>query len=280
MADYLTTMISQVRWVDFLDISIIAFAIYKILKFIQETRAAQLLKGLIVLLIATVLSDVLKLYTVNWLLDGLLKVGAIALIVIFQPEIRRGLQHLGRGRVLSRAFTEYNKETTDTITENIMNALKYFSRNKVGALIILERETVLGDIIESGTALNADITKEILMNIFYSGAPLHDGAAIIRGDKIAAAGCVLPLTSNNNLSSELGTRHRAGIGVTEMSDAIAIMVSEETGAMSVATNGNISRFMDATAMEKIIRSVFMTEGGEKNYLFKPIFDKVRRKDNE
>ena len=118
------------------------------------------------------------------------------------------------------------------------------------------------------------------MNIFYSGAPLHDGAAIIRGDKIAAAGCVLPLTSNNNLSSELGTRHRAGIGVTEMSDAIAIMVSEETGAMSVATNGNISRFMDATAMEKIIRSVFMTEGGEKNYLFKPIFDKVRRKDNE
>ena len=232
------------------------------------------------LLIATVLSDVLKLYTVNWLLDGLLKVGAIALIVIFQPEIRRGLQHLGRGRVLSRPFTEYNKETTDTITENIMNALRYFSRNKVGALIILERATVLGDIIESGTALNADITKEILINIFYSGAPLHDGAAIIRGDKIVAAGCVLPLTANNNLSSELGTRHRAGIGVTEMSDAIAIMVSEETGAMSVATNGNISRFMDATAMEKIIKSVFMTEGGEKNYFFKPIFGKMRRKDNE
>lgn len=280
MSEYLTTMISQVRWVDFLDIAIIAFAIYKILRFIQETRAAQLLKGLIVLLIATVLSDVFKLYTVNWLLDGLLTVGAIALIVIFQPEIRRGLQHLGRGRVFTRAFSEYNKETTDTITENIMNALRYFSRNKVGALIILERATVLGDIIESGTDLNADITKEILINIFYSGAPLHDGAAIIRGDKIVAAGCVLPLTSNNNLSSELGTRHRAGIGVTEMSDAIALIVSEETGVMSVATNGNISRFMDATSMEKIVRSVFMTEDEGKNYFFKPLFDKMRRKDNE
>ena len=279
MTEYLTTMISQVRWVDLLDITIIAFAIYKILKFIQETRAAQLLKGLIVLLIATVLSDILKLYTVNWLLDGLLKVGGIALIVIFQPEIRRGLQHLGRGRVFSRQFSESNRENTDFLTENIMNALRYFSRNKVGALIILERETVLGDIIDSGTDLNADITKEILINIFYSGAPLHDGAAIIRGDKIVAAGCVLPLTSNNNLSSELGTRHRAGIGVTEISDAIAVIVSEETGAMSVATNGNISRFMDATAMEKIIRSVFMNEDDSRGFFFKPLFDRMRGKNN-
>lgn len=279
MTEYLTTMISQVRWVDLLDIAIIAFAIYKILKFIQETRAAQLLKGLIVLLIATVLSDVLKLYTVNWLLDGLLKVGGIALIVIFQPEIRRGLQHLGRGRVFSRQSSEINGETTDFLTENMMNALRYLSRNKVGALIILERETVLGDIIESGTYLNADITKEILINIFYSGAPLHDGAAIIRGDKIVAAGCVLPLTSNNNLSSELGTRHRAGIGVTEISDAIAVIVSEETGAMSVATNGNISRFMDATAMEKIIRSVFMNEDDSRGFFFKPLFDRMRGKNN-
>ena len=280
MADYLTTMISQLRWVDFLDITIIAFAIYKILKFIQETRAVQLLKGLIVLLIATVLSDILELYTVNWLLDGLLKVGAIALIVVFQPEIRRGLQYLGRGRLFIKPFAETDEESADFITENIMAALRYFSRNKVGALIILERATVLGDVIESGAKLNSDITKEILMNIFYSGAPLHDGAAIIRGNKIVAAGCVLPLTSNNNLSSELGTRHRAGIGVTEISDAIAVIVSEETGAMSVATNGNISRFMDATAMEKVIKSVFLNEDQDRKFFFKPFFDKVRRKNNE
>lgn len=280
MADFLTTMISQVRWIDFLDIAIIAFAIYKILEFIQETRAVQLLKGLIVLLIATVVSNVLQLYTVNWILEGILKAGAVALIVIFQPEIRRGLQHLGRGRFLIRPFSENDKETTDIITQNIMYALRYFSRNKVGALIILERATVLGDVVESGTQLNADITKELLMNIFYLGAPLHDGAAIIRENKIIAAGCVLPLTSNNNLSSELGTRHRAGIGVTETSDAIALIVSEETGAMSVATNGKISRFMDAPAMEKIIRSVFMNEDDNRRFFFKPLLERMRGKSDD
>lgn len=280
MVDYLMTMISQVRLVDLLDIAIIAFAIYKILKFIQETRAVQLLKGLIVLLVATVLSDILKLYTINWLLDGLLKIGAIALIVVFQPEIRRGLQYLGGGRLFSRIFTETDLENTDTIVENMMYALRYFSRNKVGALIILERNTVLGDVIESGTKLNSEITKELLMNIFYSGAPLHDGAAIIRGDRIAAAGCVLPLTSNNNLSSELGTRHRAGIGVTEISDAIAVIVSEETGAMSVATNGNISRFMDATSMEKVIRSVFMNEDEHRGFTFGTLRNMVRGQNDE
>ncbi len=280
MADYLITIVSQIRWVDILDVAIIAIAIYKVLQFIQQTRAVQLLKGVVILLIATVLSDWLKLYTVNWLLDGILKIGAITIIVIFQPEIRRGLQALGRGGFFSRGFVETDKNITDQITENMMYALRYFSRNKVGALIVLERSTVLGDVIESGTKINSEITKEILMNIFYVGAPLHDGAVIIRGDKVAAAGCVLPLTSNNNISSELGTRHRAGIGVTEISDAIALIVSEETGAMSVAANGKISRFMDATAMEKIIRSVFMNEEENRGFFFKPFIDKVRRKDHD
>ncbi|MBQ1301864.1 MAG: diadenylate cyclase CdaA [Firmicutes bacterium] len=277
MVDYLTTMISQLRWVDILDIAIIAFAIYKILKYIQETRAFQLLMGLIVLLVATVLSDVLKLYTVNWLLEGLLKVGVIALIVIFQPEIRRFLQYLG-GFWLRSSYV--NLEESDTLTEDIMSALKYFSRNKVGALIVFERNTVLGDIVESGIPINADISKELIMNVFYSGAPLHDGAVIIRGDKVIAAGCVLPLTSSTNLSSELGTRHRAGIGVTEISDAIAVIVSEETGAMSVATNGKISRFMDNNSMQKIIKSVFMNEAESERTFFKPFFNRLRGKSNE
>ena len=279
MIDYLTTMISQLRWVDILDIAIIAFAIYKILKYIQETRAFQLLMGLIVLLVATVLSDVLKLYTVNWLLEGILKVGAIAVIVVFQPEIRRVLQYLG-GFWL-RSGTYLNPEESDSLTDAVMYALKYFSRNKVGALIVFERNTDLGDVVESGIQINADITKEMLMNIFYSGAPLHDGAVIIRGEKIIAAGCVLPLTSSTNLSSELGTRHRAGIGVTEISDAIAVIVSEETGAMSVATNGKISRFMDNNSMQKIVKSVFMNEGeSERTFFFKPFFNRMRGKHNE
>ena len=278
MIDYLTTMISQLRWVDILDIGIIAIAIYKILKYIQETRAFQLLLGLIVLLVATVLSDVLKLYTVNWLLEGILKVGLIALIVVFQPEIRRFLQYLGGFWLRSTSYL--NLEESDTLTNDVMAALKYFSRNKVGALIVFERNTVLGDIVESGIPINADISKELIMNIFYSGAPLHDGAVIIRGEKVIAAGCVLPLTSSTNLSSELGTRHRAGIGVTEISDAIAVIVSEETGAMSVATNGKISRFMDNNSMQKIIKSVFMNEAESERTFFKPFFNRLRGKSNE
>ena len=200
MIDYLTTMISQLRWVDILDIGIIAFAIYKILKYIQETRAFQLLLGLIVLLVATVLSDVLKLYTVNWLLEGILKVGLIALIVVFQPEIRRFLQYLGGFWLRSTSYL--NLEESDTLTNDVMAALKYFSRNKVGALIVFERNTVLGDIVESGIPINADISKELIMNIFYSGAPLHDGAVIIRGEKVIAAGCVLPLTFRNTVQTD------------------------------------------------------------------------------
>ena len=157
-----------------------------------------------------------------------------------------------------------------------MQAIKYFARNKIGALIILERETAMGDIIETGTPLNAEISKELLINIFNTGAPLHDGAAIIRGERIVAAGCVLPLTANRSLSSELGTRHRAGIGVTENSDAIALIVSEETGAMSVAMDGALSRFMDANAMETVIRSVYLNIGETKKIGFmKTVLEKIR-----
>ncbi len=280
MLDYLSVMISQMRWIDVLDIAIIAFAIYKILKFAQETRAAQLIKGLVVLLIITVVSDVCKLYTVNWVLDNLLKVGIIALIVIFQPEIRRGLQYLGsRGMLRGRSLAELDGETAGRLTDQLMDALLSFSSSRTGALIVIERTTVLGETIESGTTINADITKELLMNIFYVGAPLHDGAAIIRGNKIMAAGCVLPLTSNNSLSSELGTRHRAGIGITELSDSVSIIVSEETGAMSVATNGHISRNLDEQAMRTVLKGLFLNEETEKKYFFGRFNDIVKGKNS-
>ena len=275
MPDVLNNIFSQIRWLDFVDIAVVAFVVYKILMFIQETRAEQLLKGLIVLLVATEASGLLKLYTINWVLKGTLTLGAVALIIIFQPELRRALQYLGRGKFLNKSFVEVDKESADQITENIMQAIKYFSRNKIGALIILERETAIGDIIETGTVLNAEISKELLINIFNVGAPLHDGATIIRGEQIIAAGCVLPLTANNNLSSELGTRHRAGIGVSENSDAVVLIVSEETGAMSVAMNGALSRFMDANAVETVIKSVYLNHIEGKTSPVKPILDKLR-----
>ena len=279
MADYLTTMISQVRWVDFLDISIIAFAIYKILKFIQETRAAQLLKGLIVLLIATVLSDVLKLYTVNWLLDGLLKVGAIALIVIFQPELRTLLEKMGRlkvGHFLGIAADPFGeKRITETVIESVSRAAAEMSQSRTGALIVIERHTRLGEYMNSGTLMNADVSSELLGNIFVPSTPLHDGAVIIRDNKIITAGCVLPLTANTNLASELGTRHRAALGLSEASDAVIVVVSEETGKISIAINGSLTRNLTEQSLKKALTKLLTVTETADIETVKKIFRKNR-----
>jgi len=160
---------------------------------------------------------------------------------------------------------------------NIIKAVDYFSTNKIGALIILERQTALNDIVETGTGLNAEVTSELLRNIFFEGAPLHDGAVIIRADKIFAAGCVLPLTQNNSFCSDLGTRHRAGVGITENSDAISIIVSEETGVISVAEDGRLTRFLDIKALEKTLLNLYLGSSGEKKT---PYFKKIFRRDND
>lgn len=191
--------------------------------------------------------------------------GVIALVIVFQPELRRGLEYVGRSKLVKAPFGQLDKEKAKTITASFIRAVDNFSTNKVGALIILERETSLTDIAETGTLLNADISAELLGNLFYEGSPLHDGAVIVRGDKIFAAGCVLPLTQNKNLSKELGTRHRAGIGITENSDAITLIVSEETGIISIAVDGKLSRFLDIKTVEKTLLNLFLnTSGNEKN----------------
>ena len=280
MTDAVGNILSGIRIIDFIDIAIVAFVVYKILMFVKETRAEQLLKGLFVLVVAMKISELLNLYTIHWLLINTMQIGMVAMIIVFQPELRRALQYIGRGKFINKPFVEFDKESAETITASIMMAIRYFSRNKIGALIILERETAIGDVIETGTKLNAEVSKELLMNIFNTGAPLHDGAIVIRGNQIIAAGCVLPLTSNNNLSSDLGTRHRAGIGITESSDAIVLIVSEETGAMSVAMDGSLSRFMDANAVEKVIMSVYLSNVEHKNGLIKPFIEKIRRHKRE
>ena len=280
MSDVLNNILFQIRWLDFLDIAVVTFVIYKIIQFIQETRAEQLLKGLIVLFIFTEASGILQLYTINWVLRNTLTVGVIAVLIIFQPELRRALQYLGKGTIFNRYFKDIDPGSAEKITENIMQAVKFFSRNKIGSLIVLEREIAIGEIIETGTRLDSEISKELLINLFNTAAPLHDGAVIIRRDRIIAAGCVLPLTANNNLSSELGTRHRAGIGVTEHSDAVVLIVSEETGAMSVAMNGSLSRFMDTNAMETVVRSIYLDQGESKPGKFKPFIDWIRGHGNE
>ena len=239
-----------------LDIAIVAFLVYKVLGFIKETRAEQLAKGLLVLVIFTILSDFIHLYTLHWILSGLLSVGLIAIVVIFQPELRRALEHLGRTR-FSNIMGDIDQEEAKRMVTEIVRAVETMSSSRTGALIVIEKEITLNDIVETGTVIDAYISAEMIGNIFYEGAPLHDGALILRGDRLYAAGCVLPLTQNKELSKELGTRHRAGIGITENSDALVIIVSEETGVISLAQNGELTRFLEAKRIEKTLLDLYL-----------------------
>lgn len=264
MTEIIVNMFAGFSISDVVDVAIVAFVVYKILGFIRETRAEQLVKGLIFLVVATFLSDLLDLYTINWLLEGTLTLGVIALIIVFQPELRRGLEYIGRSKILRTQFREMNKEKAKQLTSTLIRTIDNFSINKTGALIIIERETSLTDIAETGTTIDATITESLLDSIFYPGTALHDGACIIRNDRILAAGCVLPLTGHRGLSKELGTRHRAGIGITEHSDAIGIIVSEETGIISIAIDGKLSRFLDIKTVEKTLLNLYLSQIGDED----------------
>lgn len=259
MVEFFQNVFVGFRLIDVLDIIIVAYLVYKILGFIQETRAQQLVRGLVVLGIVFFLSDFLKLYLLNWLLRNFVTMGLFALIVLFQPELRRGLEQLGRRNIVSGQFRSLDKENAIEVVKEIVAAVDDFSATRTGALIVFERETMLNDIIETGTIVDARISVRLLENLFYEGSPLHDGAVIIRGDRIHAASCVLPLTEKKNIGRNLGTRHRAGLGVSEVSDALVIVVSEETGVISVAENGNFRRFMDLKSVEKILLGVYMPQ---------------------
>lgn len=259
MVEFFQNVFVGFRLIDVLDIVIVAYLVYKILGFIQETRAQQLVRGLVVLGIVFFLSDFLKLYLLNWLLRNFVTMGFFDLIVLFQPELRRGLEQLGRRNIVSGQFRSLDKENAIEVVKEIVAAVDDFSATRTGALIVFERETMLNDIIETGTIVDARISVRLLGNLFYEGSPLHDGAVIIRGDRIHAASCVLPLTEKKNIGRNLGTRHRAGLGVSEVSDALVIVVSEETGVISVAENGNFRRFMDLKSVEKILLGVYMPQ---------------------
>jgi len=259
MVEFFQNVFVGFRLIDVLDIVIVAYLVYKILGFIQETRAQQLVRGLVVLGIVFFLSDFLNLYLLNWLLRNFVTMGLFALIVLFQPELRRGLEQLGRRNIVSGQFRSLDKENAIEVVKEIVAAVDDFSATRTGALIVFERETMLNDIIETGTIVDARISVRLLGNLFYEGSPLHDGAVIIRGDRIHAASCVLPLTEKKNIGRNLGTRHRAGLGVSEVSDALVIVVSEETGVISVAENGNFRRFMDLKSVEKILLGVYMPQ---------------------
>lgn len=279
MENFFNNIVSGIGLNDAVDILIVAFIAYKVIGFIRDSRAQQLVKGMLVLVAAFFLSDIFDLYALNWLLKGTMTMGIIALVIIFQPELRRGLEYVGRSKIVKGPLSQLDKEKAKVITDEFVKAVDFFSASKTGALIILERETALYDIAETGTEINADISAQLLGNIFYEGAPLHDGAVIIRGDKLYAAGCVLPLTENKNLNKSLGTRHRAGIGITENSDAISIIVSEETGIISMAVDGKLTRFLDTKTVEKTLLNLYLNGTAEKSRTLNKIMEKLGRSRN-
>lgn len=265
----------NIRIRDIIDILIVAFAFYKLFMLIRETRAEQLTKGIVVLFIATKVSEWLELFTVYWILEKTMTVGVLAILIVFQPELRRGLEYIGRSRFFTKSFIEIEGESINKTVDEIVDAVASLSRQNIGALIVIERHTGLNEVVDTGTPINGKVSSGLLINIFIPNTPLHDGAVIIREDIIKAAGCFLPLTDNASLSKELGTRHRAALGITEKSDGVAIVVSEETGAISIAENGSLARYLDAKTLKQILMDMYKP-GKEKQSLFL----KWRRKDEQ
>ena len=259
MQEFFRTLVSQIGPTDFIDVAIIAFIIYQILRFIRETRAEQLVKGLLILIIVMIIAGTLHLYTLNWVLRNFMQFGIIALVIVFQPELRRALEYLGRSWLFRGKMQSGDKEKAKVAAGTITKTVEYLSTNKVGAIIVIERDVSLTDFVETGTTMNCEISVETLESIFHKGTPLHDGAVIISGDKIRAAACVLPLTRSRDLSSELGMRHRAALGITEVSDAYTIVISEETGIISSACDGRMNRFLDVKALEKALLDIYLNE---------------------
>lgn len=256
--DYALKYLQLLRISDFIDIGIVAIIIYYIITLLRDTRAMQLVKGLLVLFAVFFISRWLHFNALNYILGGAMQIGVFAVIVIFQPEFRNILERMGRfkvGRIIDFAVDTTEDDMTGTI-ESVVKAAVDMSAEKTGALIVLERETRLGEFITTGTLLDANVSSSLLKNIFVPNTPLHDGAVIIRGNKIMTAGCVLPLSANNNLSTELGTRHRAALGLSEATDAVVIVVSEETGKISIARNGSLTRNLTAESLTKALERIF------------------------
>ncbi|GHU68694.1 membrane protein [Clostridia bacterium] len=275
MNEVFQNLAAQIGPADIIDVAIIAFIIYQVLRFIRETRAEQLVKGLLILVVIMIVAGIVHLYALNWLMRNFMQFGIIALVIVFQPEMRRALEYLGRSSWFRGKLQSADKEKAKNVAAIITKAVDFFSANQVGALIIVEQKVALNDFAETGVILNSELTPEIFENIFFEGAPLHDGAAIIQGDKLRAAACVLPLTHNKELPLELGMRHRAAIGVTEVSDAYAIVVSEETGVISTAHDGKMIRFLDSKALEKLLLDIYLSEREPISHGIRRAFEKGR-----
>jgi len=248
---------------DVIDMLLVAFAVYYLLRFIRRGRTGQVAKAIFIILALLFVANVLKLRVVSFILNFAVELGLLSLVIIFQPEIRRFLEQMGSGKIKEVFVTEAPVDELESAIEQTVTAYEAMSKDKVGALIVFERKRILDDVLKTGTALDAGISAELLRNLFWNKAPLHDGAVVVRNGRIVGAGCMLPLSGNTNLSRSLGMRHRAGIGISETSDALVAIVSEETGSISVAINGMLKRHLTPETLERLLRSELMPKQEEK-----------------
>lgn len=254
--------LSQFRyfeWRSVVDIVIVTAVLYQFFMLIRGTRAVQLINGLVVLIIVSYLADRFRLTTINWLLKQVWSMLLVALPVVFQPELRRALEQLGRGKFFARHPSTLGSEALNRVIEEMVRCTQVLSKNRIGALVVIERETGVQDYVETGIKIDGVVSSEFLVNIFIPNTPLHDGAVVVRADRVAAAGCFLPLSENPNIQKELGTRHRAALGLSEVSDAIIVVVSEETGAISVAIDGSLTRFLDDKSLKDLLQRELRVE---------------------
>ena len=242
--------------IDIIDILIVAAIIYELLLLTRHTRGSALLKGLFLLLVIMVVSNLLGLKSLNWLLLAILQNGALVLVILFQPELRKALERMGRSKLLTKSNRRNVDEERDTVISEIVQTVVDLSRRRVGALLVFERQTGLEDVIETGTRLNAEVSAPLLENIFEPNTPLHDGAAVIRDDQVIAAACILPLAEASGVSRELGTRHRAAVGISENTDAAVVVISEETGIVSMARDGTLKRPLSTDELKAFLNDYY------------------------
>ena len=254
-----TNLFQHPDWHNVVDVLLLAVIIYQIIKLVMHTRSNSLFKGIAAILVMAWLSGVLRLSAINWLLTQIISMGILFIVILFQPEFRRGLEQIGRSKLMRRMIGlpgRQNGERVEDDVSEIVRAMSSMARKKIGALIIVERHTGLGDVIESGTRVDAQISAPLIENIFEPNTPLHDGAMVIRNRRIEAAACILPLSQDPTISRDLGTRHRAAIGITETTDAVALIVSEETGIISMAREGRLTRHLDGRSLTILLTELF------------------------
>ena len=260
--DFFLSIVTQMKLIDVIDILAVAFLLYQVYRFVRDRRAGKLAAGVVFLLLLALLAEAIGLTAVGFLMQNIFQVGLLALVVVFQPELRSGLEKLG-GEPLKglKAINEIKDGTVknNAVVKELCEAVSDLSASKTGALIVIERTTKLGDVIKSGIVVNADVSSFLLKNIFFNKAPLHDGAVVMRDGRIHAAGCFLPLSTNEEIIKDLGTRHRAGIGMSENSDAIVIIVSEENGLISIAQEGQLRRGFNYSTLRRELEGILSPE---------------------